>query len=95
MQLLLAGADPDIPDHDGHTPLMVASRAGYVETARELIAYGANSELRDNQKRTALWYAVKHEQRAVAALLRIARQGGDRAPRPATAPKPATRAKAS
>ena len=36
--LLFAGANPDIADADGHTPLMVASRAGDVKLVRKLLS---------------------------------------------------------
>ena len=74
-QLLSApGIDVDIPDHDGHTALMVASRAGCADTVRVLLEHGASPEARDNAQRNALCYAGKHNAgaKAVAMLLRSA-----------------------
>jgi len=72
-RLLRGGADVDIPDHDGHTPLMVASRAGWPDTVRMLVEAGASLDARDKDEHTALWYACKYEQKAVTMLLRNAR----------------------
>jgi hypothetical protein len=73
--LLAAGATPDVPDRDGHTALMVASRAGHIETVRVLCGHGASTEARDyREQRTAMQYACMFEQRGVVMLLRQQQQ---------------------
>ena len=81
-------------DTDGHTPLMVASRAGYFELVHLLLSHGACTERSDKDSRTALWYAVKYEQKGAAILLRQARQAAVNDGRIAEAKTKAARAKA-
>jgi len=56
--LLKAKANPDIPDHLGFTPLIVAANKGFTEIANALIRAGANLNLRNNAGMTALIVAV-------------------------------------
>ena len=59
VQLLLKnGADVDYGNSIGVTPLMQACHDGSEETAALLLKYNANVEAKDNDGRTAIFYAV-------------------------------------
>lgn len=59
VQLLLKnGADVDNGNSIGVTPLMQACHDGSEETAALLLKYNANVEAKDNDGRTAIFYAV-------------------------------------
>ena len=59
VQLLLKnGADVDNCNSSGVTPLMQACHDGSEETAALLLKYNANVEAKDNDGRTAIFYAV-------------------------------------
>ena len=59
VQLLLKnGADVDNGNSIGVTPLMQACHEGSEETAALLLKYNANVEAKDNDGRTAIFYAV-------------------------------------
>ena len=53
--LLIQGADPNVPDFYGQTPLFLAVRYSYNEVARQLLAAGADPNHRDNQDSTTLF----------------------------------------
>ena len=40
-RLLAAGANPNLPDRDGRTPLVLARSRGHIEMVRLLLAAGA------------------------------------------------------
>ena len=61
---------------------------------RLLLSHRACTELSDKDTRTALWYAVKYEQKGVAILLRQARQAAVNEGRITEAKTKAARAKA-
>jgi len=69
-RLLAAGADPNASDIDGHTPLMLASKAGLTPLARRLLDQGARTDLRDASGRTAVVYATQNGHRGLAMVLR-------------------------
>jgi hypothetical protein len=81
MRLLEAGADPNIPDPDGRTPLIVAAHFGWLDNVRwaregfpelrdALIAKGADVNARDMAGVTALVEAAHHgDAETVATLL--------------------------
>ena len=52
--LLMAGAKPNLSDHLGTTPLMVAALEGADDIALSLIQFGADVTARDNSGKTAL-----------------------------------------
>lgn len=70
--LLEHGADPNVPSHaKQETPLQgVAGGPPKLATARALLAHGADPNLRRGDGRTAYAIAVRHGNRALAALLR-------------------------
>ena len=70
VRLLGAGADPNLADDAGHTPLMVAARMGSLEAVRALLEHGASVEARDAAKLSALTYATKYGHKGVAMVLR-------------------------
>eukprot|EP00698_Gefionella_okellyi_P019392 TRINITY_DN5940_c0_g1_i1.p1 TRINITY_DN5940_c0_g1~~TRINITY_DN5940_c0_g1_i1.p1 ORF type:complete len:1275 (-),score=349.80 TRINITY_DN5940_c0_g1_i1:26-3850(-) len=59
LRLLKAGAQIDAPDHDGGTPLIYACRMRMLDTARVLIAAGADVNRPDNFS-TPLYHAVRN-----------------------------------
>jgi ankyrin repeat protein len=52
--LLEHGADPNVQDKDGWTPLHRAVIKCHVDVARVLLDYGADPTIRDNEGRTPL-----------------------------------------
>ncbi len=70
--LLEHGADPNVPSYQKQeTPLQgVAGGGPKLATARALLAHGADPNLRRGDGRTAFAIAVRHGNRAIAALLR-------------------------
>lgn len=50
--LIAAGADPNLRDQDGQTPLHWAVRNGNTQAVRDLVKAGANKEIRDNNGKT-------------------------------------------
>jgi ankyrin repeat protein len=67
--LLDAGADPDIPDERGRTPLMIASKKGYDQIIKLLIKKGANLETQDSKGWTPLIHASHRGQVEIVKLL--------------------------
>jgi len=66
--LLDAGADPDIPDHIGVTPLMGACYEDRVDAAALLLARGANVNARTAEQATPLMFAAMYGRRALVDL---------------------------
>ena len=67
-ELLARGADPNIPDIKGQTPLHYAARCGQ-EGARDLIQAGANIEATDHTLFTPLHVASQNEHPQMVKLL--------------------------
>jgi ankyrin repeat protein len=57
-RLLIAGADPDVPDFTRTTPLMVAAAGGHAATVRVLLRYGADLHRHNIHAKTALSWAA-------------------------------------
>lgn len=55
--LLRKGVDPNAPDGDGRTPLMLAAMQGWEDAAQELLAAKANARAKDNNGLSAIDYA--------------------------------------
>lgn len=73
--LLQKGANPNIRDNKGITPLQIATRLGFVDGVEELIKGGAQVNVSDSQGETPLMSAV--HQRDVALVRRLLAEGAD------------------
>jgi ankyrin repeat protein len=68
--LVKRGANTEVRDPDGDTPLLLAVRGGHLRTARHLVDQGADVNALDHEGRSALRLAETHAQPEMAALLR-------------------------
>lgn len=70
--LLSSGADPDLANNHGTTPLMAAAMCSNVEMIRTLLAAGAKPALTDSEGRTALDFALDRAptEEVLAALVK-------------------------
>ncbi len=68
-ELINEGADIDAKNDAGFTPLMVASKNGYVEVAKLLIFNSADIEAETNDRMRALLIAGEHGQIEILKLL--------------------------
>ena len=68
--LLSRGANPNVIDKQGNTPLIKAALTGFVKMASLLIANGANVNARNNYGNTAMDRAIGHNHPKMQALLR-------------------------
>jgi ankyrin repeat protein len=57
--LLAKGANPNLTDKDGNTPLMLATQLRFPDGARTLLAYGAQVDKANDNGETALIRAVQ------------------------------------
>jgi len=68
--LVRQGADVNLPDANGETPLHYAARARYSgEAAALLVKYGAETDLRDRKGRTPLMWALMSGHKDAAEAL--------------------------
>ena len=67
--LLAAGADPNVQQQGGYTPLMSAASHGELEIMEALIRHGAKINLTDNEGKTARKMAVENHQKDAIELL--------------------------
>lgn len=65
--LLQAGADCDVQNSNGNTPLHLSSGKGWVEVAERLAAAGANTCIKNSKG----WLAIQVMQRSCGALHNI------------------------
>eukprot|EP00976_Prorocentrum_cordatum_P116299 1196142-Prorocentrum_minimum.AAC.2 len=68
--LVELGADYNVKNADGHTPLHVAASYGNVETVRTLVELGADSSLQNDNGETPMYVAAHNGHRAVGKYLR-------------------------
>ena len=61
-KLLKKGANLDVPNNEGYTPLMVAAQASNLQLAQFLIDAGANLNIRNKYGETAIMLASYHGQ---------------------------------
>ena len=67
--LLASGADPNVEDGEGWTPLMLVTVKGHLDVARELLEAGADVHARNEKGWTALRFAVSMDDAEVLRLL--------------------------
>ena len=70
--LIEKGADVNVQNKNGTTPLMFASFDGHTEVARMLIENGADVNIKSDNGKTALKYAMKYNKKKIVSLLRQA-----------------------
>ena len=68
-ELLAAGADPNVPDEEGRTPLTSAVLGGSIGLVGLLLEGGADVNARDHQGFTALHFAAQEDLPEMARLL--------------------------
>lgn len=73
--LLQRGANPNVRDRTGTTPLQIAVRLGHVEGVEALIKGGAQVDISDSQGETPLMTAV--HQRNPALVRKLLEEGAD------------------
>ena len=69
-RLLDKGADPNVKNKQGGTPLMWAAVYGHQDAARLLLSRGADAALKDNDGITAAEWAARNKRENVVLLLR-------------------------
>lgn len=70
--LLDAGADPNIPDSGGATPIFDAAYHNRIGTTWLLLMYGADPSIKDEYGYTAMYYAEFHGYTEMVELLKLA-----------------------
>jgi hypothetical protein len=70
--LLEAGADLEVADQDGKTPLILAATGGDPTTVSLLLEQGADRQAKDNNGLTALDWAQKRKRTEIVKLLSAA-----------------------
>ena len=73
--LIQRGADPNIANNDGITPIQLATRLGFIEGVENLIEGGARVDVADKQGETPLIAAV--HQRNVPLVRRLLAEGSN------------------
>ena len=73
--LLQRGANPNIRNNEGVTPLQLATRMGFLEGVEELLKKGASVNVADDQGETPLIAAV--HQRSVPLIRQLLGEGAD------------------
>ena len=70
--LIDAGADVNVKDRQGQTPLMLAAYSGNAQCVRKLIAGRADVSARDADGRTALMHVAGLDSEQIVAALKEA-----------------------
>ncbi|KWV91032.1 hypothetical protein AUC45_06845 [Erythrobacter sp. YT30] len=73
--LIQRGADPNLRDNKGRTPIQIATTLNFVDGVEELIKGGAQIEVADSQGETPLIAAV--HQRSVPLVARFLKEGAN------------------
>lgn len=68
---LFKGANPNVSNHIGVTPLMIATRLNDIDSIRELLKQGADIDKVDYIGRTAFQYALKYRSNQALQVLLI------------------------
>jgi ankyrin repeat protein len=68
-ELLSKGADPNVKDEDGNTPLHLAIKANHLQIARLLVERGADVNARNKRGKTPLHIAAERSNEEAVALL--------------------------
>ncbi|CDK30184.1 ankyrin repeat domain-containing protein [Candidatus Babela massiliensis] len=61
-ELLVAGANPNVPDKDQWTPLIFAVHNKDLDSTKSLLSYNAKTDMQDNYGYTALMWASQQNQ---------------------------------
>ena len=77
--LLRSGADPNLGNRAGDTPLIAAARIGYADAAHWLLISGAKVDLPNRMGETALIVAVQQRQSRIIRMLLDAGADPDKA----------------
>jgi ankyrin repeat protein len=77
--LLSRGADPNLGDANGDTPLILATRRGFVEGAARMLMRSADVDKTNKLGETALIVAVQQRQTAIVKMLLEAGADADKA----------------
>ncbi len=69
LDIIKYGANLDIQDGSGNTPLQIAVQHGVLEACRALVAAGASLDLKDKMGFTALHWAAKKDRLEICRVL--------------------------
>jgi ankyrin repeat protein len=72
-KLIEAGANINLKDNTGATPLFRASSNGHLDTIKVLISWGADIDIQDNDGLTPIWTAIENGRIDVVKYLILAR----------------------
>lgn len=70
LKLLEKGANPNLADQNGETPLFLAVKSGNEELVRILLDHKADATIKDNQQKTVFEYAIESNNKAIINLLK-------------------------
>lgn len=70
LKLLEKGANPNLADQNGETPLFLAVKSGNEELVRILLENKADAAIKDNQQKTVFEYAIESNNQAIINLLK-------------------------
>lgn len=70
--MIAAGANVNVKDEHGNTPLLEAARNGHDDVVRALLAAGADMKVRNDDNKTALMLALQNSHEDAVRALREA-----------------------